>query len=387
MSYLSVVATILLLERVLFILLHRFSGYKSIGYVLAGASSCLQVVSIVQWFAATKASFTTDCALEANDIEFCAEAGSILGICGAVANCLGCLTAVLHLKYSGVQDESNYKIEGRRMFTLSKVLSVLVVTLLLEVFSFNWHWTHFKEDTKRFSFMTYADSYKDYDHFGLNCIASASCDSIYTTASTKRECEAFNRLYEAGELLRKMKLGEFVFAALWLEGVAYLSTNKEFGVPVVQYLWPLFMLLSQVVALLTWSYKSAAAFSNNCEVLYFDTDIDFCSDIAVILAIVSILVCAICVTTFMIVYHTRYNFKVKVRPTSQKSDKLSDRLSVTQAADLFYNRTSSFTINDSNTLAESRSSSPAPMKHRPLEPEMRPLSSREKTSCTLCKDK
>jgi hypothetical protein len=388
MSYVSVALTILLLERILFRLLLKFSGSQTIGYVLAGASSCLQVVSIVQWFAVTKSSFTADCELEANDIEFCAETGPILGICGAVLNCLGCLAAVVHLKYTGAQDNRDFMIEGRRMFTLSKVLPVLLITLFLEVFSLNWHWTHFKESTRRHNFMTYADSYNNYDHFGLNCIASASCDSSYQTASTMRECEAFDRLYEAGELLRKMKLGELVFAGLWLEGVGYLSTSMEFGVPAVQYLWPLLMLLTQVVALLTWSSKSAAAFSNNCEVLYFDTDIDFCSDIGVVLAIASIIVSAVAVTTFMIVYHTRYSFKIKVQPTPERPNKLFDeQLDVSQTADRFFDRTSSLIIDDSKTLAGSRSNSITSKRLRPLEPEMRPLSSRDETSCPLCKDK
>jgi hypothetical protein len=185
-----------------------------------------------------------------------------------------------------------------------------------------------------------------------------------------------------------MKLGELVFAGLWLEGVGYLSTSMEFGVPAVQYLWPLLMLLTQVVALLTWSSKSAAAFSNNCEVLYFDTDIDFCSDIGVVLAIASIIVSAVAVTTFMIVYHTRYSFKIKVQPTPERPNKLFDeQLDVSQTADRFFDRTSSLIIDDSKTLAGSRSNSITSKRLRPLEPEMRPLSSRDETSCPLCKDK
>jgi hypothetical protein len=302
MAYASLLCTVFLAERVMCSLLHKFAGKRLVSYVLAVMSSVLQVVSVVQWFVATGAQFRETCSVQGDDVQFCAKQGSVIAICAAIVNSLGCVLAVLHLKFTPSWEGPMFDIEGRRKFLSTKVIPLILITLIFEVCGLNWHWTYYEDDAKRHNFITYNESYEDYDHFGHNCIASAACNPTFNTATSKRECEAFERLYEAGELLKKMRLAEYMFLGLWLECLAYMINNKEFGVSCLHYVWAVSMSLTQVLALVSWTVKSGASFSNNCQVLQLDTDISFCSDTSVILAILAVLINSLSIVVFLLVF-------------------------------------------------------------------------------------
>jgi hypothetical protein len=317
MEYLSLLCTILLTERLVFSLLSRYVGSKVVSYFLASVSAGLQTVSLIQWFAVTGASFEGNCSDQGEDINFCAEQGSILAICAAIANSIGCLGGALYMKFDSAPDSHQFTIEGRRTFMLTKVVPVLMIGMFFDIFGMSWQRTYYSDNRKHHNFMTYSEKYDDFQNFGLNCIASAACDSTFSTLTSQRECKAFDRLYEAGEVLRKMKLGEFMFALLWAEGASYLCVNKEYGVPMTQYLWPALLILTQVVALITWSAKSESAFTNNCNILATDTDISFCSDTSVIFEIISIIINVIAFTFFTVSFANRFDFKIRVEDSNE----------------------------------------------------------------------
>jgi hypothetical protein len=310
MAYASLLCTVFLAERVVCSLMRKFTGKRLVAYVLAVTSSVLQVVSVAQWFVVTGTQFRDNCSVQGDDALFCAKQGSIIAICAAIVNSLGCGLAVLHLNLTASCEGPMFDIEGRRKFLSTKVIPMILITLGLEVFGLNWHWTYYEEDVKRHNFITYNESYEDYDNFGHNCIASAAIYPTFDTIASKRECKAFERLYEAGELLKQLRLAEYMFLGLWLECLVYMSNNKEFGLSCLHYVWPVSMTLTQVVALVAWTVKSGAGFSNNCQVLQLDTAISFCSDTSVILAILAIIVNGLSLAAFFIVFVNRYDSRV-----------------------------------------------------------------------------
>jgi hypothetical protein len=319
MDYIAVLSSLLVLERVVFMVLNRYVGIKLVSYILSAIPAALQTTATLQWFAATGASFTRSCSNEDDELEFCAEAGAVINICATCLSCLGCAAAALFVRFSSLPGPILFKIEGRRTFLLLKVVPVLLTVLFFEVFSLNWHWSYYENTEKHYNFMTYAERFRHFDNFGLNCVTGSSCGSEFTTTSTSRNCKAFERLFQAGELLRKIKLAEFVFAALWVEGIGYTCTGQEFGLPVLQYLWPIWMILTQVIGLVVWVSKSGSSFTNNCLVVPLDTDIDFCSDTSVIFSIIGIVINIISVLSFVLVYFNRFDFKAKIFDYDEKS--------------------------------------------------------------------
>jgi hypothetical protein len=396
MDYLSLLCTILLTERLVFSLLSRYVGSKVVSYSLASVSASLQTVSVIQWFAVTGASFNGSCSDQGKDMNLCAEQGSILGICAAIVNLIGCLGGALYTKYYSAPDDLQFTIEGRRTFILTKVMPVLLIGLFFDIFGMSWQWTYYSDNNKQHSFITYAEQYDDFHHFGLNCIASAACDAPFRTLATQRECKAFDRLYEAGEVLRKMKLGEFLFALLWAEGASYLCVNKEYGVSMTQYLWPVLFILVQVVALITWSVKSGSAFTNSCNVVATDTDISFCSDTSVIFGIISIIVNVIAFTFFAVSFANRYDFKIRVEdsgklPIKSPSAK-QNQVTLSVAVDSHFDRSSSLLIGlDDSTQGPDSRAGTAMIKSRfqspsilSKEPDSPTKVVRAEESCSLC---
>jgi hypothetical protein len=388
MDYLAVLCMLLLFERVMFMMIGRYAGLKLISYCLALGPAILLVVSIGQWFAITGAKFQDSCSNEGDDLKFCAEQGSLINICASAVGFVGCGVSALYFKLSPSQDSSYFKIEGRRTFMLTKVVPVLLIVMFLDIFSLSWHWTYFENTKKHHNFLTYTDSYKGFTNLGLNCIASPACEVPSDITLYVRECTAYKRLYEAGELQRKFKLAEFVFALMWFECIGFCSTSKEFGLPFLQFLWPVSMSLTQIASLVAWSIKSGSAFTNNCQVLQHDKDIDFCSDTSVILAILGIVINSIAIASFVIVYVNRFDFKVKIHDDYEKTHKQKGFAKVMKnvANDTLIH---SISINSSNlentTLgAESRSATPFPKGRDSDSYEKRPLSKRKAQACSLC---
>mmetsp|Transcript_32566 Transcript_32566/g.56371 ORF Transcript_32566/g.56371 Transcript_32566/m.56371 type:complete len:546 (-) Transcript_32566:2286-3923(-) len=394
MEYFSLLSTALLLERVLFKLMNRFMGMNLISYILAGLSAVLHLVAIGQWFAITGAKFDDSCHNDEDELKICAEQGAIVNLAALGTCILGCAASTLFLKFSPAQDGSLYKIEGRRTFLLTKVFPVLLITLFFDIFSINWHWTYFENTKKHHNFLNFADKYKNYENYGHNCITSSACEAEYKITSTKRECKAFGRLQDAGEFLRKFKLAEFVFAALWLECMSYCCTYKEFGIPLLQYAWPFVMIVTQVIALSGWAAISGSGFTNNCQVLSLDKDIDFCSDTSVIFTILGIIINCIAIASFIIVYINRYDFKVKVKVYDEKSvNKMKFANKLNGIDDTFNHSTSinSSALEDSTAGPDSRSITPNLRERASVVPsileEQAPLSKRNKKkdpACSLC---
>lgn len=396
MCYISIFCSIFLVERIFFGLLKKFTGKRVISYILATTSVSLQTIAIVQWFTISQIKLGNSCSDgEGEDMNFCAESGAISSICAVVSNALGCIVGSLYIRYSSEPHDVQFEVEGRRMFLLSKVLPVLLIVVFFEVFGLFWHWTYYDENGKQYNYATKAISYHGFDNYGHNCIAASACNAHFQVTSTKRECEAFERLYDAGILLHKMKLAEFVFTALWLESICYLSINKQYGFDFLSYVWPVAMILTQAVALISWAAISGASFTNNCQVLQLDKDINFCSDLSVIFAIIGIVVNLIAVGGFMIVHSARNDTKEKYPNHEEISpkQKLFEKNQLTQMADSRIEHSASLTmsaLNESTSGPDSRAGSPMPKprKHTPsiLSCEIRPLSKRVhcENSCSLC---
>jgi hypothetical protein len=388
MDYLAVLCMLLLLERVMFMLIGRYAGLKLISYCLAIGPAALLAVSIGQWFAITGAKFDGSCSNEGNDLKFCAEQGPIINICASAVGCLGCGASALFFKLAPSQDSSYFKIEGRRTFMLTKIVPVLLIVLFFDIFSLNWHWTYYENTKKHHNFLTNADSYKGYQNLGLNCIVSPACEGPSNITSYTRECKAYKKLYEAGELQRKFKLAEFVFALLWIECIGFCSTSKEFGLPLLQFLWPVCMSLTQIASLVAWSIKSGSAFTNNCQVLQLDKDIDFCSDTSVVFAILGIVINSIAIASFVIVYVNRFDFKVKIHADDEKTHKqkgFAKGMKSLSDSTLNHSTSMNSSILGTSTLAgDSRTVTPLPKEWDTASYEKRPLSKRKDTSCSLC---
>lgn len=400
LSYFTTLCTVLLIERVLFSLLSKYTGSKLVGYCLITASVIVHVVSILQWFAIMQAKFDGSCSSDDEVIDFCAEAGSTLFICAVSLNLLGCIATTLYIKKSNTADNlpSSSKIEGRRHFVMTKMIPLLVISLFFELFSVNWNWTYFSEfGEKHHNSATAIDSYDGIENYGFNCIAAPACDAEYKVTSTDRECNAFERLYDAGEILRKMKTIEFVFVVLWGEGIFYVCKNKQFGVAVLQYIWPTSMIIAQVISLGSWAINSGAAFSNNCQVLQLDHDIEFCSDLSVVFAIIAIISNGFATASFIIVYYSRYEFmqEDEVAETPSQKQKIFEKNQFTQdGLETSLERTSSLissVFNDSTQGPDSRAVTPIIRGRTPsiLAIEARPLSKRIEpdTNCSLCSRK
>jgi hypothetical protein len=287
LTFISLVCSLFLLERLLFMLIRRDYGHVKIAYFLAGAVPCLQVVAVIVWFSRTRASFNGSCSAEHNDdVDLCADSGSAIAIAGACLGVVASGVTALVIKFrdvtldEGVTSIANGKIMGisHRQWLLVKVAPIMIIGLAFQLMATCWHWVNYDSDYEHKAYLLYVESYLDFDKLGFNCLYGPSCASDKQYHIELRQCSAFKRIWRAGFAYIYIDTASFIFCLFWLEGLIYFAIKREFGLPIVQYSWPVLTVLLHVIAMATWFIMSEAKFGNSCDVFATDDDIDFCAD-------------------------------------------------------------------------------------------------------------
>jgi hypothetical protein len=290
----SFVSSLMLSERVLFMLLKRDYGQPVLLYLLAGLLSFLQTSAVVVWFTSSKASFAGPCsASKDEDVGLCASSGPVIATCAAVlssvtAGVTSLLVKCRDTKYDeGVRDIANGKVMGisQSKWLLVKSAPVIFTGLVLQLMALCWHWVHYSAASEHRGFLLYMDHYLTFEDLSFNCIFGPACSSQMSFHAEVRNCTAFKRLWQAGYAYLCMDSAALMFCLLWIEGLVYFVIKREFGLPVLQYMWPVLTILLHVSAIAVWLVTSGVMFGNNCSVKHSDEDIDFCPDKGLSLAV------------------------------------------------------------------------------------------------------
>lgn len=316
-SLVSLLCCLLLCERILYMLFGRDYGHAKVLYILAISVVVLQSVSTIVWFGRSKAKFSGSCSVAFNEeIKICASSGSVLAICssilGAVASGVTILAIVNRDRSfdTGVVGIASGSIIGipHRKWLMLKISPFLVAGFALQLMATCWHWTNYKSSEEHKGYLLYIDQYLDFDRLGYNCLFGPACATSMDFHIEKRHCSAFKRAWEAGSTFLYIDAASLFMSLLWIEGFAYFLNKREFGVPLLQYAWPVLATLLHFAALLAWLIKSGARFGNSCDVDPSDDDIEFCSDKSTSFAIWSTICYFFTSAFYILIYYNRRDF-------------------------------------------------------------------------------
>jgi hypothetical protein len=288
-ALISLVGSLFLVERLIFLLLRRDYGHPKVLYCLAIAIPLFQGVGVFVWFTRSDAKFSKSSSVQADEqIHLYANLGPILAICGVILSSLAAAFVLLVMLWrdtsfdKGVQGVGEGLIMGttHRQWLLGKVAPVLGIGLAFHVMATCWHWVNYDADHNHNGFLLYVDSYLDYDQLSYNCLFGPACAQSNDKPIDIRNCTAYKRLWSAGYAYLWIDSAALIFFLLWIEGLVYLAMKREYGVPFVQYVWPLLTTLVHLAALVTWFMVSGAEYGASCNVYVSDVDINFCADMS-----------------------------------------------------------------------------------------------------------
>jgi hypothetical protein len=275
-------------------LLKRDYGQPLLLYLLAGLLSFLQISAVVVWFSTSQASFTGPCsASKGEDIGLCAASGPVVAACAAVLSSVTAGGTALLVRYrntkydEGVRDIADGKVMGisQRKWILVRIAPVIIAGLSLQLMALCWHWVHYIATNEHRGYLLYIDYYLAFEDLSFNCIFGPACSSQMSFHGEVRHCTAFKRLWQAGYAYLSIDSAALISCFLWIEGLVYFAIKREFGVPVLQYMWPLLTTLLHVSATAVWLMISGVMFGNDCSVKSSDEDIDFCPDLSLSFAV------------------------------------------------------------------------------------------------------
>jgi hypothetical protein len=314
LSLLSLVCSLFLLQRLVFMLIGRDYGHPQLMYVLTVVIPSAQSAAVVVWFANSRASFNGDCSADVHEQGgLCAETGPTFAISSAILALLASGGSGLVVRYrneandKGATGMAKGKVLGisQRQWLLGKITPVLLTGLALQLMAICWHWVHYDADSERKGYLLYLDRYLDFDSLGFNCLYGPACEDDRDFHINKRNCSAFKRIWEAGTAYLYIDAAALLMCLLWMEGLVYLVLRREFGLPSAQYCWPILTVVLHLSAILAWFIKSEAKFNSTCKVAAPDHDIDFCADKSASFAIWSLVCYSLAATLYVFLYFRR----------------------------------------------------------------------------------
>ena len=288
--------------------------YKAVGFVgeyskVIYTTLLLQtmgsVLGVVVWFGETKATFT------ASDKQ--AETGAKIALAALIVCILATagllINEVLHVP---VQSENEEEIGSRsylgltlRQWLYVKVFPTLFLAFGFDLLSLSSEWVQYRTSILHSGTLLSVDSYLNHNDIPYDCISGPACALNAPTLPDLRYCNGFARLTRAGIVyiwLNGVTLAAMLF---WFESGVYYALGVEYGVPRVNYAWPVLALLSKLLGLVVWLGISQADLYSTCEAVNVTDDLEFCVTDGFIYALWELFCMTISASFFIALFYSR----------------------------------------------------------------------------------
>lgn len=273
-AILSLLAALLVTMSQLYKALGYIGEHSKVVYVCLLIEVLGSVLGVVTWFGEAKASFSSKDRLAGNGAEL-AVAG--LGMCVLGAGGL----LVNELRFT--ETEARVEIGNKAYLGLSlrqwlyvKVFPLLGFALALDILSLNSYWVQYRTSILHQGSLLSLDSYLSSNDVAYSCISGPACALDSPALPDIRYCHSFPRLTTAGEAYLWLDGFSLAGLMLWLESALYYALGVEYGIPRLNYSWPLLVLLTKAGGLIVWLAESQADLYATCEASNVSNNLQFC---------------------------------------------------------------------------------------------------------------
>ncbi|CAG9325391.1 unnamed protein product [Blepharisma stoltei] len=318
--------TILLLERLFYMLFRKAYGKLWIFYALIGVVTSSKFAGFLSYIEITQSKISSNCD---NNKNICNSDGPNYLLSSLILSGIGCGFVILAIILRNKAEDKEKELKGLEngyILMNGKVAAVILLGALFTGLALDWDWISFQSPKKMTGTIISMDTYRknsiSIHNLDYNCISGPSCASESDLAITQRECAAFDKLSKAGYIYYWMITFSLLFLVLWLEHLLYLVLKKQFGASELNYVWPSLCVLFNLIGIISWFNLSEVSYRANCRVKASDDNISFCPEDGPILSIVS-LFCEFFAAVFYCVIYSKKFGKIehKVFPGQHKLEK------------------------------------------------------------------
>ena len=326
----GMLTTLMILERLAYLTFRRAFGWSGSLYCLAAAMFTLQVAAVGGWFGVSGAEFSADCSTEPEltdePWEICAESAPAIAVANLIlAAFVGlfiCVVVAARPKKADYPD--NVVDVGRHQFlcwenryVMLGVFLILLTHLILFIASLGvkeWSTVNGEKGS-----LIHTKHWGNINDYGYDCIQAAACDRDDDSGV----CKTFSDLNEAGWGYTGLEIAALFFWVLWMEPTFYQVSGKDFGLPLLNYVWPLCCFVTHFTATVMWFRVSEASWETECNSLPADpTDkFDICATKGPAIALANLGLFAFTIPLWAWVY---YNRTVYVRTLKSKEAEEDD---------------------------------------------------------------
>jgi hypothetical protein len=83
---------------------------------------------------------------------------------------------------------------------------------------------------------------------------------------------------QGSDAYRGLEYSVLLLTILWIEAIVYFAMKREFGIPILNYIWPLLATVLHISGVMAWFFVSGASFGADCTVHSGDENISFCAE-------------------------------------------------------------------------------------------------------------
>lgn len=279
----SIMLGVMMLERLVYQLFRKDYGHPIMLYICAALSPLSLLIAVASWFAYTHAKFG----------EICDDGSCITALYGAqvaiTALAFGFLALPLILLVTIYRDKSldvGIKPIGTgtivgisyRQWLLAKITPVLMLGLAFNGVSWALPWIRYETMDSHKGNLYGVDRYLTGTDVFYNCIAGPACSSIRNRPLDRRNCAAFSKVVRGSDAYRGLEYSVLLLTILWIEAIVYFAMKREFGIPFLNYVWPLLATVLHISGVMAWFFISGSSFGADCTVHSGDEDINFCAE-------------------------------------------------------------------------------------------------------------
>ncbi|CAG9335594.1 unnamed protein product [Blepharisma stoltei] len=313
----SVTFICFLLERLVFMFLKKDHGKSWIFYVLAPLILVSKLVELGCYFGLTESNLNGNCDA---DNEICNESGPLLMVISVFLTSIGgALSLALIYKIKSSRDSVAYKRNEEIMAWFSqRIFPAILISILFIGLSFGFNWISYQDNKQNYGTLLNLNEFKDKSTMNYSCISGPTCAQAMGTPQLQRYCNAFDRVYNAGNTYITMITISLLFLFLWIEGLIYTIFNSKFGISELNYVWPTMCVLFHFMGTVGWFTISDGSFSANCNVASEDTDISFCAENGAIFSIISLISLSLTAIFYCFLFYKHEKAKSLVQPKATK---------------------------------------------------------------------
>lgn len=288
--------------------------YKGLGYIGEHSKvvyTCLLVqvmgcvLGVVTWFGETKANFSS------SNRE--AEIGPELAIAGLIACVLGAGGVLVNELRGAAEVNAESPEIGKktylgltlRQWLYVKVFPLLSLALSFDMLSLNSNWIQYRTSVLHQGTLFSVDSYLSASDIAYSCISGPACALDSPAIPDIRYCNAFPDLTTAGTAYLWLDGVTLAAIILWFESGVYFALGVEYGIPRLNYGWPVLALLTKVVGLIVWLGVSQADLYATCEASNVSNSLQLCVTDGFVYALWQLFCMSISASFYIALYYSR----------------------------------------------------------------------------------